>query len=145
MQLFYKLAAMKGKLFTYQMPGKDAVEVKVLNFWTVKDGFMLETDKPESLKVTQSNYKEILSRFAGVENNVPVEINDAPQLPVKRQGKTIAEEVRAALPDLKSTIMDSINKIKENKEYIPQANAINSTINTLLEMAKFEIKMKREF
>lgn len=145
MQLFDKLAAMKGKLFVYQIPGKDAVEVKVLNFWTVKDGFMLETDKPESLKVTPSNQKEILSRFAGVENNVPVEINNAPQLPVKRQVKTIAEEVRAALPDLKGTIMDSINKIKENKDYIPQANAINSTINTLLEMAKFEIKMKREF
>jgi len=43
------------------------------------------------------------------------------------------------LVELKATIMENIKKVKRDKAYIPQANSINSSINTLINMAKLDI------
>jgi len=40
---------------------------------------------------------------------------------------------------LKATLLENINKVKDDKSYISQANSINQSITTLINMAKVEI------
>lgn len=42
---------------------------------------------------------------------------------------------------LKNTLIDNINKVKEDKNYIGQATQINKDVHTIIELAKTEIEM----
>jgi hypothetical protein len=41
--------------------------------------------------------------------------------------------------DVISILKDNITKVQENKDYIPQAQAINNSINTLVNITKLRI------
>lgn len=43
------------------------------------------------------------------------------------------------LSDLRATILQAIEKIKTDKDYIPQAKAINSGIKTIINLGKLEL------
>jgi len=42
--------------------------------------------------------------------------------------------------DLKNILMDSINKVRENKDYIPQAQEVNNNVKSIIDLAKAEIE-----
>jgi hypothetical protein len=48
-------------------------------------------------------------------------------------------EMQATMSSLTTVVMESIEKVRNNKDYIPQADSINSSIKTLIDMAKAEI------
>ena len=66
-------------------------------------------------------------------------------LPVENNGKqlsVITPQIDGSVfSQLKKDLLDSIKKVKENAEYIPQASAINKNVKTLIDMAKTEIEM----
>lgn len=41
---------------------------------------------------------------------------------------------------LQDTLLDTIKKIQENKEYIPQAQAINETMKTIIDLEKVKVQ-----
>lgn len=48
---------------------------------------------------------------------------------------------------IKNIVMDNIKKVQDDAKYIPQATAVNQSVNTLLNMAKLELqaaKLARE-
>jgi hypothetical protein len=48
---------------------------------------------------------------------------------------------KSKLNSLTDILFESIKKIKEDKEYIPQADSINSQAKTIIDIAKTEIEM----
>ena len=63
-------------------------------------------------------------------------------LPVHANNRSLAITVmpkNGELQNLKEIILDNIQKVKEDKDYIKQADAINKSIGTLINMAKLEI------
>jgi len=46
--------------------------------------------------------------------------------------------------DLRQTVMETINKIKKDPAYIPQAKAINNNVNTIVNMTKLEFQIAKE-
>lgn len=66
-------------------------------------------------------------------------------LPTSSENGTTSLQVlpkdREFLASLSATIKDNIEQVKKDKSYIPQANSINNSINTLVNLAKIELQM----
>lgn len=61
-------------------------------------------------------------------------------LPVATPGAmVVVTQDLAAVKSLHNTILDNIEKIKKDKSYIEQAQAINESIDTYIDLAKTEI------
>lgn len=50
---------------------------------------------------------------------------------------------RSIVQTLKDTLLDSIEKIKRDDSYLPQATAINQTAKTLIDLAKSELEFHK--
>lgn len=48
---------------------------------------------------------------------------------------------KTVITSLKDILMDNIQKIKDNKEYIPQAQAINDQAKSVIDLVKSEIDL----
>jgi len=65
-------------------------------------------------------------------------------LPVARDNQEPLHMVvhdKKTMLNLRDIVVDNIKKVQEDKEYVPQAHAINKSINTLIQMAKMEISV----
>ena len=47
--------------------------------------------------------------------------------------------------DLKVILLETINKVRTNKEYIGQANAICNVVTQMINVQKLEIQLKNNF
>ena len=45
---------------------------------------------------------------------------------------------------LTDTLKDNIEKVKQNKDYVPQAKEISNSISRLIDLAKIELEFKRK-
>jgi len=122
MKLMNKLEAMKGKTY---MVGYDC---HVVNNYKIKgDKIILITDK-DYFEFKKEDAKKELNDFLPVEN--------------EDNKLQVIEATQKSLPNLADIVVENINKIKENKSYIPQANAICKNVSTLIQMASLELKIK---
>lgn len=62
----------------------------------------------------------------------------APETGVSLQ---VAEQATGLLAILQKTLLDNIEMVKQDKEYIKQANVVNSSVNALIGMAKLQIQV----
>lgn len=46
----------------------------------------------------------------------------------------------AMYEQLQNTLLDTIKKLQENKEYIPQASAINETMKSIIDLEKVKVQ-----
>lgn len=46
----------------------------------------------------------------------------------------------AMYAQLQDTLLDTIKKVQENKEYIPQASAINETMKSIIDLEKVKVQ-----
>jgi hypothetical protein len=59
----------------------------------------------------------------------------------------VVEGTNSLLTNLQATLLDNINQVKKNPNYIKQANVVNSSVNSLIGLAKIQIqvsKMKKD-
>jgi len=54
------------------------------------------------------------------------------------------EAEKQQISDLRDIMLDNIKKVKESKDYIPQAKIITNSVNTLLNMAKLNIDLVKQ-
>lgn len=54
---------------------------------------------------------------------------------------TSPDEMKVTLNDVKNILMDNIKKVQENSDYIPQANTVNQSVNSLINLAKLSLQM----
>jgi hypothetical protein len=55
----------------------------------------------------------------------------------------VVQETNTLLGTLQSTLLDTITQVKKNPNYIKQANVINSSVNSLIGLAKIQIQVNK--
>ena len=120
LRLQEKLESMKGKTFM-----RNGRYHTVLS-WQIKDDKLTVATDNGWLEFTIDKAEKALSEFLPVHaNNQKLAITVMPK--------------NGELQNLKEIILDNIQKVKEDKDYIKQAEAINKSIGTLINMAKLEL------
>ncbi|GAB3177547.1 hypothetical protein [Telluribacter humicola] len=66
------------------------------------------------------------------------EVPTTPALPTE-EASVPAVQTLSVVPELKEILMENIRMVKQDKAYIGQANAINDSVKTLIDLAKTEI------
>ena len=128
------LDEMTGKLFLY-----NGDQVRVLRWSPMGDRVNLVTDKWD-MKIDFGDVKERAKEFLPVDeeetlpavtgNNMP-----APIAPALIDSTTIAK--------LRDVLMDNIEKVKADKNYIPQAQEVKAQVDSVIDLAKTEIEMMK--
>ena len=120
MKLKEKLEKMLGKTFMH-----NGRYYTVLS-WQVKDEKLTVATDNGWLEFELSQADKALAEF------LPVHANN-------RQMAIVVMPKNGELQNLKNVILDNIQKVQQDKEYIKQADSINKSISTLINMAKLEI------
>jgi hypothetical protein len=124
--------SMKGSWFLY---GNQQHYIKNYSMNEDAEKFTLTTDK----KTFTRPYENVME-FLGLFEPVP---EREPQLAVSNSKGLFLPEVTvngAVVKELKDVLMDNIKKVQENKDYIPQAEAIKSNVDSVIQLAKAEIE-----
>lgn len=90
--------------------------------------------------------QDIDAEEIGKQNNKPVEhavITTANNEIQKSTG--IYEEHSLLAKDLVSILRDNITKVQTNKDYIPQATAVNNNINSIINITKMQLGFYKQF
>lgn len=83
----------------------------------------------------------------------PLKIRDLSQflnecLPVDSEDETVVstevvQQTNNLLTTLQQTLLDNIEKVKKDPAYIKQANTVNSSVNSLIGLAKIQISVSK--
>lgn len=123
-KLSSKLEEMKGKLYLFRTENYRLINYKI-NEETVD---IVTNHRWFSIPLDDKAWR-FISEFLEVEEENPeVELSlFTPQ----------------STNQLRNVMLDSIEQLKTNPGYVKQANAINQTINTMINCAKMEFSMKK--
>lgn len=91
---------------------------------------ILKTDNGE-IKISLDDIESELSFFSLKKNNEMVHNPTVMQM-VSQSGAMYAQ--------LQDTLLDTIRKVQDNKEYIPQASAINETMKSIIDLEKVKVQ-----
>lgn len=119
------LQKMVGHTYIYK-----ARHHKILSFKQNGDTVTVVTDK-EWLEFESKTINTELKKF------LPADSGNGTSLMVMKTDKG------NVLPDLAKIVMDNINQVRKDKSYIPQANSVTKSINSLINMAKLELQIKK--
>jgi hypothetical protein len=121
-----KLDSMIGKTYMYR------TETQKVISYEFKDstGKIIIITNKSTIMFSFSDAKEKLTDFliCEEEKNIDVAIYKP-------------EISSTVMIDVKNILMDNIKKVQDDKEYIPQAIAINKNVKSIIELAKTEIEM----
>lgn len=127
-----QLQKMVGNSYRYN--GKD---LKVIAL--VKNGvhFELDTDSGR-IKIPLTSTADDLRKF------VPMESASSPEKEKPSMALIVTSPGSGGgIEKIKQTVFETIEKIKAEPGYLPQANAINANINTLINLGKLELEAIR--
>lgn len=127
-----QLKTMVGKSYNYK--GKD---LKVIAL--VKNGvhFELDTDSGR-IKIPLTTAAEDLQKFVPTEV-IGIEEKEKPSMALI----VTSPGSGGGIEKIKQTVFETIEKIKADSSYLPQAHAINANINTLINLGKLELEAIR--
>jgi len=127
-----QLKTMVGKSYNYK--GKD---LKVIAL--VKNGvhFELDTDAGR-IKIPLTTAAEDLQKFVSTEVT-GIEEKEKPSMALI----VTSPGSGGGIEKIKQTVFETIEKIKADSSYLPQAHAINANINTLINLGKLELEAIR--
>lgn len=130
MKAIEQLKAMTGKSWMYKTR-----MVKILSHQQKGEAVVIVTDK-DWIETDTINLTTMLGEFLAVEQG------DDPAL--ENTSLQVIQNTRSGLSELRSVLMDNIKTLQGNKEFIPQAKAINNNINTMINMVKLEFQITKE-
>lgn len=136
-----KLAAMVGKQWMYKTNN-----VKIISYKQDGEKVYIVTDK-DWITVTVDDLPKVIELFLEVEQDEENrrQNNDAKQQIINDNvALQVVENTRSGVEELRKVLMDNIKKIQKDKNYIPQAKAINNNINTMINMVKLEFIVTKE-
>jgi len=125
-----KLESMTGKKYLY-----NAKEITLLTYKQDGEDIIIVTDK-EWVTIPVYDLLVELDKFKLIEE---------PQLPARKNGSDLGLMAAPAdtLVSLRDTLIDNINKVKEDPAYIPQAKSISYNIQTIINLAKIELETRK--
>jgi len=121
-QLSDQLKKMVGKSFTYKTK-----IVKILAVQQTETEIILATDG-DWVTLSLKDAVQELQKFA------PVEIAEVQTTQVS----VIARN--DTLENIKATVLDTMTRLKTDPNYIPQAEALNNSIRTFIDLGKLELQ-----
>lgn len=123
-----KLAQMRGNAYIYRATYYE------INDAMMVDGLVLLSTNKLMLRFSELEFLQEFNNFlpTAKESTEIVVATQATQTPLNGMAKTV-----------KDTIMDSLKKLQEDPKYIAQADAINRSVNTLVNIAKLELQAKK--
>jgi hypothetical protein len=138
------LEAMKGK--TYECDG----DIYLVQDFVPNDGkgrVILHTDQ-RSFEIDLDVAEKFLASFKPV--RVAGEVEDS-TLQTRNQdlAKTVAPPVQNAetnlVDELTAILKDNIAKVQKDAKYIPQAQAINNNVNSIINLTKLKLDVYKQF
>ncbi len=127
-----KLVAMVGNEFLFETTRENLI----INNWNFQDEQLILNTSKGDYSCVFTDIDEFLKKFLPVE----AESSASTELLAENNQQTGSLVFGGGvLLELKNTVMESIRKVKDNKEYIPQATAINEGVKQIVELAKTEI------
>src|SRR5690606_3912910 len=126
------LESMKGKLFSYNLK-----EYRVLRFTVTDDQVTIVTDLKD-FYLSHKQAEDLIKDFLPIDEEKPF-------LPAKQEATREVvhlpqTSISANAAKLSEIILGNIEKVKEDAAYIPQANAINDQLKSLIELGKAEVE-----
>lgn len=122
---------------------EDRIKKMAGKYWMYKtNNVLVEAVKISDNKISIILEKDVIQYDHSKAKDVFEDFLPTSQSAVVRQQKEtlpVTYVVSSEMPDLTQTLKDSITKLKTNRDYIPQAIAINKSINTLVNLAKLEL------
>jgi hypothetical protein len=100
---------------------------KIIGFMLVDEKVVVATDTKDII-FPQEEAAQYINEFLPVEDEKMQEKQALQIMPDKKQ-----------VADLKGIILQNIKNVQKDKAYVPQANAINKSINTMISMANLEL------
>jgi len=116
-----KLERMVGKSFVYNQD-----EHKIIKYEFAGGSLIITSDKQDII-FSAVDYRFHLKEFLPIDDKIAA---TTLQLNVANQ---------SVMTELKDVLLDNIRKVKENKDYIPQAQEINSQVKSMIDLARTEI------
>lgn len=132
-----KLKGMIGKTFLYK--GK---QITICDYHVLGEEGKTQIDiEDEYGKPAEPIKTPDLTKF--IEFCLPVDITDRDQPATNAVSTEVVQETNGLLSTLQQTLLDNIKQVKTNPGYIKQANVINSSVNSLIGLAKIQIQVNK--
>jgi hypothetical protein len=109
---------------------------------------IISTNRRQYTVLSKSINEFLNTHFLEVEKNPAIVDLDTQQKPVAiyKDTRIITDTIlddKSVITSLKDTLLDSIKQVKADPKAIRQAQTINQTVNTLLNLAKTEIAFRK--
>jgi hypothetical protein len=122
-----QLEQMKGKTFTY---GNQVHYV--LDFKIDEEKFIIKTNLSEFSRKLES--ADDFLRYWAPTNAASVAVMDN-----EKQLVTMVEKEKTQADDLITILQDNIKKVQDNAGYIPQAQAVNDNVKSIIDIQKMKL------
>jgi hypothetical protein len=132
-QITETLEAIKGKTFQY---GTNIYYVLGYTIDEVKERFILKTN----ISVFERPF-EAIEEFLKYWKPVTNIISLKPNPDTEQQVALFMEQENSFIGDVISILKDNITKVQGNKDYIPQAQTINKSINAMVSIINIRLGM----
>lgn len=103
---------------------------KVMNYSIQEEHVLIGTDK-KVFSIDRAN------AFKAIEMFLPAD----PEPQFHSPPAKVEMQSLAGTSELRDILMDNIRKVREDKTFIPQAQAVSDSVKTIIELAKTEIQM----
>lgn len=132
-----KLKEMIGKTFLYK--GK---QITICNYHVLGEEGKTQIDiEDENGKPATPIKTPDLTKF--IEFCLPVDDTNGDEPGNNAVSTEVVQQTNGLLSTLQQTLLDNINQVKTNPNYIKQANVINSSVNSLIGLAKIQIQVNK--
>lgn len=133
-----KLKGMIGHTFLYK--GK---QITICNYHVLGEEGKTQIDiEDENGNPAEPIKTPDLAKF--IEFCLPVDTSDGKDADQSNAVSTeVVQQTNSLLGTLQATLLDNIKQVKTNPGYIKQANVINSSVNSLIGLAKIQIQVNK--
>jgi hypothetical protein len=118
-----QLMLMKGNTYLYSQ-----IEYRIISYASTDDRVYMDTDKG-AIDFPIVDFKVYMKKFIRVPDDKPV---------LPKYEMSIGNNSYNKMRDI---LLDNIEKIKVDKNFLPQAAEINNQVKTVIELAKTEIEL----
>lgn len=132
--MLQKLNELIDKKFIYK-----GNEITIKKIKLVSNTFVVITDKR-----TYNFFENEVDFFLSELKNVSIQVRKPEVKPMETPKQEVKNAPVQEDFDLKSILIESIQKIRADKSYIPQANAICNVVTQMINLKKIEIQIKNK-
>ncbi|PPL04924.1 hypothetical protein [Parapedobacter indicus] len=121
------MTGMRGKIYRYKNERHHVLRFAITH--VVK----ITTDRAD-ITILMEDFDQVIQTFDEVKEMEALQVTNATGL----QHQTV---INSSGLELKNTLLDTISRLKRDKDFVPQASAINDAVKTIIDLAKVEVEM----